>query len=305
MSTTYVRVEPAASAAVTTRHQARTPRPDWRWLSSGVWLTVGLITVWAACYLLFISGLEHARSQHQLYAHFRAQAAQAYLPVGGVIAPGTPVAMISAGRTGLHDEVVVEGTAASQLRGGPGHLRTTPLPGQPGVSLLYGRSVSFGGPFGDVSALRAGDPISVVTGQGKFVYRVSDVRHAGDQVATLAAGGSRLTLVSSTASGWRSGWAPNQVVYVDATLQGDSQPDPGGRPTSLSPAEKLMAHQVDTSTLVKVILWLQLLLVSAAVLSWAQVRWGRMQSWLTGAPIILAALWGLSNSAVALLPNLL
>jgi hypothetical protein len=38
--------------------------------------------------------------------------------------------------------------------------------------------------------------------------------------------------------------------------------------------------------------------------AWAQARWGGSQAWLVFVPIILAALWGASESAVELLPNL-
>jgi len=303
VSLTYVRRESPAAATSPGRRAPQRPLSTLRWVFTGAWLTVGLLTIWAACYLVFVSGIQHARTQHQLYATFRAQAAQTFVPFGGLIAPGTPVAMVSAASAGLKDEIVVEGTSSQQLREGPGHLRTTPMPGQPGVSVLYGRSVSFGGPFGDLSSMHIGDSISVTTGQGVFAYSVSGVRHAGDLIPPLAAGGSRLTLVSSQSSGWRSGWAPESVVYVDATLNGQSQPDPGGRPRAVPPAEKLMARQSDPLTLMTILLWLQLLVVTAGLAAWAQARWGRLQVWLVGGPALLAGLWGLSDGAAALLPN--
>jgi sortase A len=38
---------------------------------------------------------------------------------------------------------------------------------------------------------------------------------------------------------------------------------------------------------------------------WSRVRWGRWQTWLLGGPLLLAALWGVSTTAIQLLPNLL
>jgi len=40
-------------------------------------------------------------------------------------------------------------------------------------------------------------------------------------------------------------------------------------------------------------------------IAWAFERWGRWQTWLVGAPLVLAALWGVSETAVQLLPNLM
>jgi len=47
-------------------------------------------------------------------------------------------------------QVVVGGTSAGDLESAPGHRRDTALPGQVGVSLIYGRAVTFGAPFGQL-----------------------------------------------------------------------------------------------------------------------------------------------------------
>lgn len=305
MTLTYVRREASGAALPPPRRRSRQPISSGQWIVTRVFLAVGLVAAWAAIYLVFVSGIQHARSQHELYATFRGQVAQGFVPFSGVIATGTPVALISAPHAGLRDEVIVEGASGAQLRQGPGHLRSTPMPGQPGVSVLYGRSLSFGGPFGDISALHNGDVIRVTTGQGQFTYHVTAIRRAGDEIAPLPTGGSRLTLVSATSSGWQSGWAPQSVVYVDASLEGAPQPDPGGRVSTISAAERPMAEQTDPLTLVTVMLWLQLLIVAGCVIAWAIVRWGRLQVWLVGGPVLLAGVWGLSNSAIILLPNLM
>jgi len=279
------------------------PLPVWRWILSIVWLLVTVLALWSAAYISFISGLQHTRVQHELYATFRGQAAQAFVPFGGVIKPGMAVAVISIPKADLKDEVIVEGTSSAQLRSGPGHLRSTAMPGQPGVSVLYGRSVAYGGPFKNIPSLKAGQKISVTTGQGQFSYLVTDVRRQGDLIPALPTGGSRLTLATSQASGWRSGWAPNEAVFVDATLQGDSQPAPGGRLTTVASTDGLMGRQSGPLTTMSLVLWLQLLVVVGCAIAWAQARWGRLQTWLVGAPIFLAVLWGTSNTAILLLPN--
>ena len=64
-------------------------------------------------------------------------------------------------------------------------------------------------------------------------------------------------------------------------------------------------HDGDSGALFLLVLWLPLLVVAAVGLVWLQERWGRWQTWLVGAPVILAALWGVSQTAVQLLPNVM
>ena len=49
--------------------------------------------------------------------------------------------------------VVVEGTTPGEPDAGPGHLRDTPLPGQAGVSVVFGRRATFGAPFASLPQL--------------------------------------------------------------------------------------------------------------------------------------------------------
>jgi sortase A len=271
-----------------------------------VWSCLGLaaLSVWALFYAFALSGLQAQRSQTQLYAQFREELSLATAPLGGAIAPGSPVAELDAPQVGIHQLVVVEGTASGQLQAGPGHRRDTPLPGQVGTSVLFGRSVMFGGPFGSVARLRPGQMLSVVTGQGTYLYTVEDVRRGGDRLPPpLSSDGSRLELVSSEGSGWQSGWAPTHLVYVDALLKGQAGPSPAGRPASVSVAE--LAMHADTGALVLVVLWMQLLVAAALAVVWLAMRWGRWHAWLVGVPVVLACLWGLTSTAVQLLPNLL
>jgi sortase A len=276
------------------------PLPLWRVIVAVAALTLSALAIWSVLYVLVIGDLQHARSQHELYAKLRAQLASATAPIGGVIKPGAPVAVLTIPSAGLHGEVVVEGTTSGELRAGPGHLRTTPLPGQPGSSVVYGRALSFGAPFARIGRLESGSAITVTTDQGVFHFAVADVRHAGDPWVLPAAGGSTLTLVTS-----EGGWTANRIVYVDAVLKGKPAADPGGRLNALSPQEKLMAGETDPLTVVQVVLWLQLLVVAAAAVTWLASRWTKWQVWLVALPALLAVLWGLSNAAVRLMPNLM
>jgi len=70
------------------------------------------------------------------------------------------------------DTIVVAGVEIDDLRKGPGHFSTTPLPGQPGNAAIAGHRTTYGAPFGRLAELNAGDAIIVETLQGRFVYRV-------------------------------------------------------------------------------------------------------------------------------------
>lgn len=253
-------------------------------------------------YTLWFSTIPQARAQEDLYDTLRAHLSDATAPLGGDIEPGTPVAVLEGPSIGLR-QVVVEGTASTVMWAGPGHRRNTPLPGQPGVSVIYGHSAAYGAPFERIIQLHPGDPLLVTTGQGQFTYHVATVRRANDPLpAQLGSGHGQLTLVTAEGGGWRDGWSPDQVVYVDALLEGDTQLGPPGRPTTVDTAEKVM--QGDPDALVPLLLWLMLIVAAALATTWARVRWGGPQVWIVGVPVLLAGFWGVLESVAQLLPNL-
>jgi sortase A len=260
--------------------------------------------VWLVLFAVYFSAFEENHSQHNLYAQFRAELAGETAPLGGVIAQGSPVALLTLPAAGLHNEVVVEGTSGTDLARGPGHLPGTPLPGQVGVSEIYGRALTFGGPFGSLGSLHAGDTATVTTAQGTEHFRVIDVRRPGQpEPPGLAAGQSRLLLVTAQGSGWRSGWAPSQILYVDAALTGKALPAPAPVAVAISHSEKAMAS--DTSGLNDLVLWLEALLAVAVGSVWLVTRWGISRTWPVAVPLIVATLWAASAAALPLLPNLM
>lgn len=247
-----------------------------------------------------------SRSQDVLYSELRRQLAEATAPPFGVggplpfIEPGAPVAVMDIPALDVR-QVVVEGTSSKDLRSGLGHRRDTALPGQVGVSLVYGRRSTYGGPFRYLEELRAGDVIEVTTGQGSFTYRVDAIRREGDPLpAPPKEGGSRLTL--ATADGRTL--VPDGVVYADATLvRGEPQRAPGPRPATIPPYEK--ALQSDPGGWLPVVGWLQALAVLIVAGIWGVRRLGRARALLMAVPLGAAVLWNLYDSLLRLLPNLL
>jgi sortase A len=69
------------------------------------------------------------------------------------------------------NSVMVEGTATTDLREGPGHYSNTPLPGLRGTVAVAGHRTTYGAPFRDLDRMRRGDQILVEMPYARFVYR--------------------------------------------------------------------------------------------------------------------------------------
>lgn len=259
-------------------------------------LTLAVGALGFLAYLVVVSPIQQDRDQEILYAQLREELAAATAPTGGAIDAGHPVALLEIPGIGLN-QVVLEGTAGAELASGPGHRRDTPLPGQGGVSLVYGKSSTFGAPFERIADLRAGDRITATTGQGKFEYKVDGVRRDGDPVpAAPAKGSGRLTMV--TAEG-----GERNTVFLDATLIDPAAPIPAGRPRIIPPQEKAMA--ADLGAFIPLVIWLQALGLALGAIVWARHRWGKWETYVVGTPVALAVVWNIYENLGRVLPNLL
>ena len=109
---------------------------------------LGLGRLFFVAFLLVLSPIQQSRAQSVLYTQFRSELDAATAPFGvDPIPPGDPVALIEVPAVG-HPAGRRRGHRRSRdLRNGPGHLRVTPLPGQLGTSVIFGRSTTYGGPF--------------------------------------------------------------------------------------------------------------------------------------------------------------
>jgi sortase A len=110
------------------------------------------------------AGVQQRHLRHEL-----AHAAAA--PQPGRMVEGHPFAAMRIPRLGL-DVVVVEGTAASELRKGPGHYRITGVPGKGRVVAVAGHRTTYGAWFRHIDALRKGDRIELDFRGFVYVYRV-------------------------------------------------------------------------------------------------------------------------------------
>jgi LPXTG-site transpeptidase (sortase) family protein len=270
-----------------------------------------MTTVIAVMLLVFVAEMavvgpvKHLRAQHVLYQEFRGQMADAVAPTGYLGADGKPVpigdpvALMAIPRIGVK-EIVAQGTTSDVLASGPGHRRDTPLPGQAGTVVIFGRQATYGGPFRKIASLKQGDEIAFATGQGNALYEVTGVRRAGDPAPAPAADAARLTLITGAGTPYLA----SEVVRVDAELKSATQPSgPTAAAGSLASSEAAMAN--DRSALVQLLLWSQLLLVLAVALAWVRASWGRWQSWIVSVPVLGVVGFKVAALLALLLPNLL
>jgi sortase A len=239
------------------------------------------------CYLFVLSGAQEGRAQTTLYKTFRNELALAVAPTGPTT-PGAPVAVLDIPQIGLRNCVVVEGTSGGALTQGPGHRVDSALPGQAGLAVLYGRSVTYGAPFAHLNKLRIGDRFTVTTGNGAAKFRVTGF--GSDPVPTNG-------MVLSTAAGE---WQPNSTWTVIAELTST----PSMPPVRGALPEADRALQPDPDAVLPLMLWSLVLAAVAIVATTARHRWSPWPTYVCASPIALAVLWNVYENAAQLLPNL-
>ncbi|WP_244931710.1 class E sortase [Nocardioides sp. W7] len=285
----------------------RAPHPHDNALAaaSSAFTMLGLVACWIVLQMLVLGGLSQARDQSLLYGDFREQLAAATAPVGDTpIEPGVPVALMEIAGLDL-EQVVIEGTASGDLLVGPGHLRGTVLPGQEGTSVVMGRAASYGGPFGDISTLKAGDPITVTSAQGVKTFTVLGVRRTGDPLPQpRPVGTARLTLISAEGEGEGSLSAlrPGEVVYIDAEAP-EAFPAPPAAAVTVPESERPMADD-SANAMPLLVLWMALLLALTLAVVAARQRWSALLVWVVATPVAIALAWQATDVVMRLLPNL-
>ncbi|MFS8483472.1 MAG: sortase, partial [Acidimicrobiia bacterium] len=177
-----------------------------------VCITAGVLILLFVAYQLWGTGLREAQAQRALEDEFE-ERLEAVLDRAGADGPGSSttttappppalaegdaVARIRIPDIGV-DKIVVEGVSLEDLKRGPGHFPSSPLPGQPGNAAIAGHRTTYGAPFHRLDELDHGDEIEVTTLQGTFRYEVREqLIVAPDQVEVLDDfGDDRLTLVA-------------------------------------------------------------------------------------------------------------
>jgi sortase A len=286
--------QPGAGTSPPAAPAAASPRPGLR--SAGIsLLLLGALVLGFAGYLYGLSGVQEARSQTVMFTQLQNELANQVAPLGPTT-PGSPVAILSMPSIGIHDLIVVQGTSPQNLTLGPGHRRDTPMPGQGGVSAIYGHAATSGAPFARLAQLQPGGIISVITGQGVSTYTVAAVTDGGQVIDDPWP--SRLVLMTAS-----SPVIPSSFIEVDARLTASPRPSPGVAPV-ISSSELPMAGDHSSLALTAVMEWALALAVVAGGATFAALRWSPWPVYIVATPLILAVLWNLYQSLAMLLPNL-
>lgn len=141
--------------------------------------------------------------------------------------------------------VVVEGTGRKQLLLGPGHMESTPAPGEIGNSVISAHRDTF---FRHIYELQKGDEIVVQRNGKTFKYAVlgKQVVQPTDYSVVDQTKDARLTLITCYPT-YYIGPAPERLVVVSKLLNDDAnkQADATGaniRKTTLRPPENGVAR---------------------------------------------------------------
>ena len=288
----------AAAASIVTSAPASAPGSQQPVLRA-VALTMslfGLLVIGFAVYLYGLSGLAEAHAQSTLYKTLRGQLSAATAPVGNSPASeGAPVAIINVPELGISDLVIVEGTTSADLTHGPGLLPGSAFPGQPGVSVVYGRAATFGGPFAHLMELNRGDRITVVTGEGTSTYAVESFGDSAHPASNPAA--DQLVLYTADSS-----FLARNYEQVTADLVSPPMASSGAGQGTAGPRDAPLAG--DAGVAIPLILWSEALvavLVGAVLLG---RRWSVPMVLLYAAPAAFALAWAVYENLAVLLPNL-
>ncbi len=267
-------------------------------------------------YLYFLSGVQESRAQTTLYAKLRGELSQAVAPTMPRIpghpaspaslaaAPGDPVALLSIPALGLASLVVVEGTTPENLTLGPGHLRSSPLPGQAGVSVVFGRRATFGAPFGHLPELKKGDLIATTTAQGSARYQVIAIADSSKPVPFREIP-NQLLLVTADSRTAPAHYIEVEAKFLDVVVAGTATTTPfpeSGYLPPVSASEAALGR--DLYALIPAMAWAIALAGAALLGSLLAARWARWPAWIVTIPVLVAIIWNLYQSLSALLPNL-
>ena len=289
-----------------------------------VCIAAGVLILLFVAYQLWGTGLREAQAQRALEDEFE-ERLEAVLDRAGAdgsgdtttttapppppeVAEGDAVARIRIPDIGV-DKIVVEGVSLEDLKRGPGHFPSSPLPGQPGNAAIAGHRTTYGAPFHRLDELDHGDEIEVTTLQGTFRYEVREqLIVAPDQVEVLDDfGDDRLTLVACHPK-----YSARQRIVVVAALQGDAAPAPeaapdgtgsggtGERSPGLDALDTGLSGE-SASALPAVLLGVACALIWLA--AWLLGRlWRRWPAYLLGLPVFLVVLFMFFENFSRLLP---
>lgn len=172
-------------------------------------ISLGLLTFLFVAFQLWGTGVEESQGQEDLIADLvkttpntdskagEAKPKATLASVTKTLCASDPKAKFTAPKEGQTlgyieiprigvKKVFVEGTDTEWLKKGPGHYSDTPFPGTKGNAGIAGHRTTYGAPFNQIDKLQPGDPITVCTRQGRFVFLVQPHPADADEVVSKA-----------------------------------------------------------------------------------------------------------------------
>lgn len=182
-------------------------------------LSLGLMAVGFA--LLVYVGMQYwgmYRSQQKLEAQWERQAAPANVPGVPRINADDLLTRVVIPKIDL-DSIVVEGVSRKKLSEGPGHIKGTAAPGEPGNAVISAHRDTF---FRHIYELTKGDEILVKRGGKIFHYQVTGKKIVmPDDVAILKqTTDPQLTLITCYPT-YYIGPAPKRLVVFSKLVQSE------------------------------------------------------------------------------------
>jgi sortase A len=265
-------------------------------------ITIGVLILLFVAYQLWGTGISEARDQKDLKNQFKTVQQPPPPSSTPTTLPPTPegdaVAIIDIPKINVN-KAVVEGVGTEDLKKGPGHYPSTPMPGQKGNAAIAGHRTTYGHPFYDLDALKPGDDIFISTRQGKFQYKVDHSMNVDPHdVAVLdPSPDNLLTLTTCTPR-----FSAAQRLIVVSKLQGpaiEAPPPPPAAPTKILAKAGLSGKQAAKGPAIQ---WGILAAVVFFGTWYLARRWRRWPAYVIGTPIFLFVLFFFFENVSRLLP---
>lgn len=257
--------------------------------TGAVLTSTGILILLFVAYQLWGTGLYTAQAQGDLKSDFRKRLDAVPGPPAPTetttttVAPPPPptgdeVAIIRIPKIDV-DHAVVQGVSLADLRRGPGHYPSTPLPGETGNAGIAGHRTTYGGPFNRLDELAAGDEVLVTTLRGSYRYLVKELKVVKPSQVEVLDPTPEPTLTLTTCNPKYS--AKERLIIVSTLAPGETAapatpPLPGEDKGDEAPAELADAGLASGHPKGKTIMW-GIITTLVGALWWLAVR--RRRRW--------------------------
>ena len=161
------------------------------------------------------------KSQQNLEAEWERQAKAVNTPDQAKLLPNQMLTRVVIPKIGM-DAIVVEGASRKALSAGPGHMKETAMPGEPGNAVITAHRDTF---FRHIYELVKGDQIQVRRNGRSFIFEVTGKKIVMPEDVSVIEPTTdpRLTLITCYPV-YYVGPAPKRLVVFSRLVETDGQP---------------------------------------------------------------------------------